>query len=156
MVSWSGPWIRLALELTTMNLAVRFSIVCCCLLFAGSSPADTREEITTALDYYAELWNEADFEALRGYYDPAFVQITTRGVETLAQRFDDIGALTRSSGELGELSYDGVKVEELGERHAMAYGQLRLQFKDGSSIETWFSTVYAKTPFGWKAILAHQ
>jgi len=40
--------------------------------------------------------------------------------------------------------------------HALAYGQMRLAFKDGSSIESWFSTVYAKTPFGWKAILTHQ
>lgn len=139
-----------------MNLLVRFSILLVCLHLASPLAADTREEITTALDYYAELWNEADFEALRGYYDPAFVQITTRGVETLAQRFDDIGALARSGGDLGELSHTGVKVEELGDGHAMAYGQLSLQFKDGSSIETWFSTVYAKTPFGWKAILAHQ
>jgi len=139
-----------------MNLALRCLICLTCLAWAVPSPADTREEITTALDYYAELWNEGDFEALRGYYDSAFVQVSVRGLETLAQRFDDISALSDSGGDRGELSYDGIRVEELGERHAMAYGQLRLQFKDGSSIETWFSTVYARTPFGWKAILTHQ
>jgi len=156
MVSWTRPWIRLPLEPIAMKLAVRFSIVFFCLLCAGPSIADTREEISTALDYYAELWNEADFEALRGYYDPAFVQVSARGVETLAQRFEDFSALSASGGDLGELSYEGIRVDDLGDRHAMAYGQLRLQFKDGSSIETWFSTVYAKTPFGWKAILTHQ
>jgi hypothetical protein len=139
-----------------MNFTVRISILLCCLLLSGRSLADTRDEITTALDYYAEIWNEAEFEALRGYYDPRFLQITARGVETLAQRFDDINNLSAAGGDLGELSYDDVTVKALGEEHALAYGQMRLQFKDGSSIESWFSTVYAKTPFGWKAILTHQ
>jgi len=139
-----------------MNLSVRFTILLCILMMSGSSLADTREEIRVALDYYAELWNEGDFEALRGYYGSDFVQITTRGVESLSQRFDDINALSGAGGELGDLGYDKVTVQPLGDRHAMAYGQLRLQFKDGSSIETWFSTVFEKTPFGWKAILTHQ
>ena len=73
-----------------MNLSVRFTILLCILMLSGSPLADTREEIRVALDYYAELWNEGDFEALRGYYAPAFVQITTRGAESLGQRFDDI------------------------------------------------------------------
>jgi hypothetical protein len=156
VLSWSGPWIRLPLEPIAMNFTVRISILLCCLLLSGRSLADTRDEITTALDYYAEIWNEAEFEALRGYYDPRFLQITARGVETLAQRFDDINNLSAAGGDLGELSYDDVTVKALGEEHALAYGQMRLQFKDGSSIESWFSTVYAKTPFGWKAILTHQ
>ena len=28
--------------------------------------------------------------------------------------------------------------------------------KDGSSIETWFTTVFVNTPFGWKALLTHN
>ena len=139
-----------------MNLSFRFAILLCLLMLAGSPRADTPGEIRVALDYYAELWNEGDFEALRGYYAPAFVQITTRGLESLGQRFDDINSLSGAGGDVGELSYDKVTVQPLGNEHAMAYGQLRLQFKDGSSIETWFSTVYEKTPFGWKAILTHQ
>lgn len=139
-----------------MNLSLRFSILLCILMLSGSALADTREEIRVALDYYAELWNEGDFEALRGYYAPAFVQITTRGAESLGQRFDDINALSGAGGDLGDLDYENVTVQALGNGHALAYGQLRLRFKDGSSIETWFSTVYEKTPFGWKAILTHQ
>ena len=139
-----------------MSFTVRYTILLCCLLLSGPSLADTREEITTALDYYAEMWNEGEFEALRGYYDPNFVLVTARGVEPLAQRFEDMNALLGASEDRGELSYSNVKVNSLAERHALAYGQMRLQFKDGSSIESWFSTVYTKTPFGWKAILTHQ
>lgn len=139
-----------------MSLCARFTTLLCCLLLAGPLLADTREEITTALDYYAEIWNEGDFEALRGYYAPDFVLVSQRGVESLVQRFDDMNALAGSGDDRGELSYSSVKVTSLADRHALAYGQMRLQFKDGSSIESWFSTVYAKTPFGWKAILTHQ
>jgi hypothetical protein len=139
-----------------MNLSVRTAILFCCLLLAGPLSADTNGEITAALDYYAEVWNEGDAEALRGYYSPDFVLITARGVESLAQRFGDIETLMQSGGDRGELGYSGVKVTPLAQGHALAYGQMRLRFKDGSSLEAWFSTIYAKTPFGWKAILTHQ
>jgi hypothetical protein len=151
-MSW---WTHLLLEHNAMRFPVCISILLYSLLFAGPSAADTREEIATAIDYYAEIWNEGDFEALRGY-DPTFVQITPQGVEVLTQRFDEIKTLSGAGGDLGELSYHAITVKPLGDGHALAYGQLRLQFKDGSSIETWFSTVYKKTPFGWKAILTHQ
>jgi len=139
-----------------MKHTVRLTILLCLMLLAGPTPADTREEITTALDYYAEIWNEGDFEALRGYYSPDFVHVSARGVESLAQRFEEMNALAGSGEDRGELNHNNVKVVALADGHALAYGQMRLQFKDGSSIETWFSTVYAKTPFGWKAILTHQ
>ena len=37
----------------------------------------------------------------------------------------------------------------------VAYGRFQLQFKDGTKLDGWFSTVYVKTPFGWKALLTH-
>ena len=139
-----------------MNLIARHSVLLCILLACVTAMADTRDEITTALDYYAEIWNEGDFEALRGYYSPDFVLVSARGVETLAQRFDDMNTLAAAGDDRGELTYSNVKVTALADQHALAYGQMRLQFNDGSSIESWFSTVYAKTPFGWKAILTRQ
>ena len=139
-----------------MNLIARHSVLLCILLACVTAMADTRDEITTALDYYAEIWNEGDFEALRGYYSPDFVLVSARGVETLAQRFDDMNTLAAAGDDRGELTYSNVKVTALADQHALAYGQMRLQFNDGSSIESWFSTVYAKTPFGWKAILTQQ
>jgi len=132
------------------------SALICFFLLATSAVADTQEEIMTALDYYAEMWNEGDVEALRGYYNPDFVLVTPRGIASLAQRFGDIKALTEGDEDRGELSYTNVKIRALADGHALAYGQMSLRFKDGSSLDSWFSTVYAKTPFGWKAILTHQ
>lgn len=126
------------------------------LFMLPAAMADTESEITAALDYYAEMWNEGDFGALRGYYDSQFVLVTSAGTVPLQQRLEDIDALGGSGQDRGEMGYSGVVVKVLGDKHALAYGQVRLQFKDGSSIESNFSTVYAKTPFGWKAVLTHQ
>jgi ketosteroid isomerase-like protein len=139
-----------------MNTLPRFATVLCCLLLAGPASADTAGDIRAAIDYYAEMWNEGDFEALRGYYHPDFVLITPQGQVTLSQRFADLDEVSKAGQDPGELSYSDVKVTPLADGHALAWGQVRLAFKDGSSIESWFSSVYAKTPFGWKAILTHQ
>jgi ketosteroid isomerase-like protein len=139
-----------------MNTLLRVATLLCCLLLAGPAPADARDDITAALDYYTEMWNEGDFEALRGYYHPEFVLISAQGPVTLSQRFEDLNTVSAEGQDPGELSYREVKVTPLADGHALAWGQMRLAFKDGSSIESWFSTVYVKTPFGWKAILTHQ
>jgi hypothetical protein len=139
-----------------MNALFRIAISMVCLSVFPVVMADTGSEITAALDYYAEMWNEGDFEALRGYYDPDFVLVTSAGMVSLQQRLDDIKALSGSGKDAGEMSYSGVVVKPLGDNHALAYGEVRLKFRDGSSIDNPFSTVYARTPFGWKAVLTHQ
>jgi hypothetical protein len=126
------------------------------LCWAGPIVADTESEITAALDYFAEVWDAGDLESIRSYYDPDFVLVTSSGLVSRADRMADLQSITQSEGDRGELSYSGVQVLTLADGHALAYGQRTLAFKDGSSITTWFSTVYKKTPFGWKAILSHQ
>ncbi|MGD8358245.1 MAG: nuclear transport factor 2 family protein [Lysobacterales bacterium] len=139
-----------------MNAAFRIVIVLVCLCAFPVAMADTESDITAALDYYAEMWNEGDVEALHGYYNPDFVLVTSAGTIPLPQRLDDIKALGGSGKDRGELSYYGVTVRPLGDGHAVAWGRARLKFGDGSSIDNQFSTVYVKTPFGWKALLTHQ
>jgi hypothetical protein len=125
----------------------------CC---ARPALANAESEITAALDYFAEVWGEGDLETLRGYYHTDFVLVTPQGPVGLTQRMADLESIAQSDGDRGELTYSSVKVRALADGHALAYGKRRLAFKDGSSIDSWFSTVYAKTPFGWKAILSHQ
>ena len=128
------------------------------MLVAGSqlAHADTQSEIKSALDYYAEMWNEGDIDALSSYYHQDFVLLTDRGVISSGQRVDDLKSLTKAGEDRGELSYSDLTVKALEQEHAVAYGSLELKFKDGSSIKAWFSTIYRKTPFGWKAILTHN
>ena len=123
---------------------------------AGPLQADASADISLALDYFAEVWTEGDLDTLRGYYHPDFVLVTGEGAVALGQRIDDLETIAEAGEDRGELSYSGVEIKPLGEDHAMAYGRLSLKFKDGSALDGWFSTVYVKTPFGWKALLTHN
>lgn len=127
-----------------------------CLCCAATARADTETEIKAALDYFAEVWQEGDLETIRGYYHPDFVLLTPDGPVSLAQRMADLDAIAKAGEDQGELTHSAVKIRSLSDGHALAWGKRRLAFRDGSSLEVWFSTVYEKTPFGWKAILTHQ
>jgi len=139
-----------------MKLISRMVISTICLATSGAVIADTESEITMALDYFAEVWNEGDIETIRGYYHADFVLITQEGRISLGQRIDDLKAIAQAGEDRGELTYSQVQVQALETNHALAYGELNLKFKDGSSLNSWFSTIYEKTPFGWKAILTHN
>ena len=126
------------------------------LMLAGTVNADTETEIRSALDYFVETWNEGNLETIRGYYHPDFVLITDQGSIPLAQRIDDMETIAQEGEDRGELEHRQVVIKALGDKHALAYGELSLKFKDGSALNSWFSTVYVNTPFGWKAILTHN
>jgi len=72
------------------------------------------------------------------------------------QRLDDLEVIMEEGKDHGELSFSEVQVKLLGEKHAIAFGRSRLKFGDGTELNDFFSTVYVKTPFGWKAILSHD
>ena len=135
---------------------MRTLILLAFLSLAAPLAADTTSEIKTALDYYAQVWNENDIEAIEGYYHSEFVLVTKDGTVSRQQQLDGIRSIGSNGGDRGELSHSGVNVKELGDGHAMAWGKITLKFKDASSIDSWFTTVYAKTPFGWKALLTRN
>ena len=126
------------------------------LLVSTPLAADTRAEITAAIDYYAEVWNENDVRAIESYYHSDFLLVSDNGILTREQQVAEIENAIGKGGDRGVLDYSDVAVKELGDKHAIAYGHLNLEFKDKSSLESWFSTVYVKTPFGWKALLTRN
>ena len=122
------------------------------LFLTGPVNADTRDEVLVVLNYYADMWNQGDVDALQGYYHQDFVLVTDKGIVQRDQLIDDIGSL----GQPGKLDFSQLEVRSLGDGNAVAYGITRLKFDDGSSIANWFSTIYEKTPFGWKAVLTRN
>lgn len=132
---------------------MKISLFLLVLILPGPLSADTRSDITAAMDYFGEIWNEGDLQAIRGYYHPDFVLITDNGPISLKQRLDDLAAIAEEGKDRGELDVSRITVRELDEKYAMAYGYRNLKFKDGSALSSWFTTIFEKTPFGWKAIL---
>jgi ketosteroid isomerase-like protein len=126
------------------------------LIVALPAHADTETEIRTALDYFAQVWNEDDLEAMQGYFHADFVHVNQQGRTAREQHLQNIRMLIDDGGDRGRLGHSEVVIKELGDQHAMASGHMVLTFDDGSAIDTWFSTVYVQTPFGWKALLTHN
>ena len=126
------------------------------LLFASTAAADSKTEIKAVLDYFAEMWNEGELNAIKGYYHRDFVLVTPDGIHSMGRRLDDLEVIMEEGKDHGELSFSEVQVKPLGEEHAIAFGRSRLKFGDGTELNDFFSTVYVKTPFGWKAILSHD
>ncbi|MEE4292342.1 MAG: nuclear transport factor 2 family protein [Xanthomonadales bacterium] len=126
------------------------------LLFSAPLAADTEQDIRRALDYFAEVWNENDLVAMQGYYHGDFVLVNDTGVVTRDQHLQNMQTLVDDGGDRGELSYSNLTVTSLGDGHAVAYGQISLTFEDGSALNSWFTTVYKNTPFGWKALLTRN
>ena len=62
-----------------MNSLIRIVIAFAFFLMTSPVIADTEAEITAALDYFAEIWNEGDLDAIEGYYHPDFVLVTDAG-----------------------------------------------------------------------------
>ena len=120
----------------------------------GGAGADSFGKGTHPLQGAMDLRD--DIDAIEGYYHPDFVLVTEKGVINRARQLEGIRNLVRDGGDRGELSYSQVTIEGLGEKHAMAYGRVALKFRDGSVLESWFTTVYVKTPFGWKALLTRN
>ena len=126
------------------------------LIVALPAHADTETEIRTALDFFAQVWNEDDLEAMQGYFHADFVRVNQRGRTGREQHIQNIRTLIDDGGDRGRLVHSDIIVQQLGPEHAMASGHMALTFDDGSALDTWFSTVYVKTPFGWKALLTHN
>ena len=139
-----------------MKLRNRLVAIFLLLFLAGSVNADTKDEVLAVLNYYADMWNQGDVDALLGYYHQDFINVTDKGIVQRAQLIDDIGEIAQSGEKRSKLDFSELEVRSLGDDNAVAYGISRLQFDDGSSITNWFSTIYVKTPFGWKAVLTRN
>ena len=114
------------------------------VLMLHQSPQSSREFEPLMAEWATDFTVFAPDTPGYGLSDP--LADTEASMEDIAQAGED----------RGELEHAQVVVKALEDNHAMAYGEIRLKFKDGSAINSWFSTVYVNTPFGWKAILTHN
>jgi ketosteroid isomerase-like protein len=117
------------------------------LLTTNATAADPKTEIEAVL---------GDLNAVRSYYHRDFVLVTAEGILSAGQRLGDLEAIMEPGKDHGELSFSELQVKLLGDEHVMAYGRSSLKFSDGTELNSLFTTVYVKTPFGWKAILTHD
>ena len=140
-----------------MSVTFRITFLLSFLLFSGLADASEVEtEIKQMLNFFAEEWNEGDLDSIRGRFHRDFILVTSDAIHTREQRLDELADIMASGKDGGELSFSEIQVKPLKEDYAVAYGQSRLKFKDGTELGSMFSSIYVNTPFGWKVILTHE
>jgi hypothetical protein len=118
--------------------------------------ADTETEIMASFDYFEQVWAEGDLDAIRGHYQSDFIYFSETAELNMKQRIGDLGTVMEEGKDQGVLEFSDVKVRPLDDKHALAWGRSQLRFKDGTEFTALFSSVYVKTPFGWKLMFTHD
>lgn len=139
---------------------MKFLSVCAMLLMLTLYPplltADVKSEISLAFDYLEQVWNEGDLEAIRSHYHSSFTFFSESAELNLKQRVEDLEAIMKDGGDRGELGFSDIQIRPLNDEYALVWGRSMLRFKDGTEMGGPFSSVYKKTPFGWKVVFTHN
>ena len=127
------------------------------VLFSNISVADdASDEIKQLLNFVADEWNAGDLDSIRGQFHRDFVLVSNDNTRTRKERYEELEIIMSTGQDHGELSYSDLHVKSLSSDHALVYGMSGLKFKDGTELSSMFSSIYLKTPFGWKAIFTHE
>lgn len=140
-----------------MKLLFHVTILMVFVLFAGLSVADdASDEIKQLLNFVADEWNAGDLDSIRGQFHRDFVLVSSDNTRTRKERFDELEIIMAPDQDHGELSYSDIHVKSLSDDYVLVYGMSGLKFKDGTDLNSMFSSVYLKTPFGWKVVFTHE
>ena len=123
-------------------------------LAAQSSDADA---IKAELDSTAAGWNRNDLGRYMAAYDTSMRSMTRNGPVGLAATETAIkGAFWKDGKANQQLRYENVEVRKLGPDFAICTGHFILSGNGLKDIGGWFSTVWMRTPSGWRMILDHS
>ena len=126
----------------------------CALTWAENSDFVERQ-ILAETEHYAAAWNRGDMSVIDATHHPSYVHVTPDGPVTLQQRRSGVEERLDASQDHGILRFHQMTVRPLGDDYALAYGQATLRFKNGTETSVWFTSVYLRTPDGWKAVHDH-
>ncbi|MGI8401063.1 MAG: YybH family protein [Gemmatimonadaceae bacterium] len=121
-------------------------------------PASDVAAIRAVFDTTAYGWNHGDLSAYLYAYAPS---ATTMGRTGLVRGPSAIGDQMRAyywktGSPAQSLAYDHLEVRPLGRNHALATGQYVLTGGAQPEHTGWFSTIWERTPAGWRMIHDHS
>lgn len=142
--------------------AVAFAFGACATHVASTSespmPASDAGAIRAVFDTTAAGWNRGDLSAYLYAYAPS---ATTMGRNGLVHGPNAIGDQMRegfwkTGRPLQQLAYDHLEIRRLGANHALATGRYILSGGGLPDRTGWFSTIWERTPVGWRMIHDHS
>ena len=115
------------------------------------------DAIKAELDSTAAGWNRNDLGRYMAAYDTSMRSMTRNGPVGLAATEAAIkGAFWKDGKANQQLRYENVEVRKLGPDFALCTGHFILSGNGLKDIGGWFSTVWMRTPSGWRMILDHS
>lgn len=125
----------------------------------GSSTAGGDAALIRAvLDTTAAGWNRGDLPAYLSAYVPEATEMLATGpaggVEAIERTMRE--GFWRTGRPLQQLRYDHVNVRMLGRDNALVTGQYVLTGAERPERTGWFTTVWTRTPRGWRMIHDHS
>lgn len=123
-----------------------------------AAAASARDEIVAALESTAAGWNRGDLDAyLAVYTDSATEMLPTGpagGREAIERTMRE--GFWRAGRPAQQLRYESLNVRMLGESNALLTGRYVLSGGDRPERSSWFTTVWTRTPRGWRMIHDHS
>ena len=122
------------------------------------TPASDVAAIRAVFDTTAAGWNRGDLSAYLSAYAPS---ATAMGRTGLVHGPNGIGDQMRAgfwkAGRPDQvLAYDHLEVRPLGPDHALATGQYTLSGAGKPDRTGWFTTIWTRTPAGWRMMHDHS
>jgi ketosteroid isomerase-like protein len=124
----------------------------------GFSPVSDAGAIKAMFDTTAAGWNRAELPIyLSAYVDTATTMGSTglvRGVQGIEGQMR--AGFWRTGRPLQTLSYDHLEIRPIGPDQAIATGQYILTGGGRPDRTGWFSTIWVRTPQGWRMVHDHS
>jgi uncharacterized protein (TIGR02246 family) len=117
-----------------------------------------RPQIMAVLDTTAAGWNRGDLSAYLSAYTPGATEMLATGpaggVEAIERTMRE--GFWRTGRPLQQLRYEQVNVRMLGRDNALVTGKYVLTGGERPERTGWFTTVWTRTPQGWRMIHDHS
>jgi uncharacterized protein (TIGR02246 family) len=144
-------WTVISIALTALGCAARPSSV-------AVTPASDIAAIRAVFDTTAAGWNRGDLSAYLSAYASS---ATAMGRTGLVRGPEGIGDQMRAgfwkTGRPDQvLNYDHLEIRPLGPDHTLATGQYILSGGGKPDRTGWFTTIWERTPAGWRMIHDHS
>jgi len=125
-------------------------------IYTAGHDADREAAIRAVLDAQVVAWNQADIEGfMRGYWMSGDLTFFSGATETKGWK-ETLERYRRSyktgGKEMGQLTFDGLRVEMLSTDAAFVRGTWKLTMPDGKTPHGLFTLIFRKMPDGWRII----
>jgi ketosteroid isomerase-like protein len=150
-------------RLPTLLLLAVMVLVAACSVHVQRAPraessASAERAIRAEFDSTAAGWNRGDLETYLGAYDPSVTSAGADGFVTgiAAAREVMQRGFWRAGRPAQALHYEHLVTRMLGPDHALVTGQFVLTGADRPDRTGWFTSVWMRTPAGWRMIHDHS